>query len=139
MSQEDKKEMQKGIEELLKQEREKRNWTYTDILIRLKDKTVTEKDIKKWEVGLEYPDLDMIYNLSEIYEVSSADLIQAKNNSFEKGLNSVNMIFVKWICYLLNISIKAGIVLLIIFYIVLGIGSLMFFVSVLGMIDKDLI
>ena len=37
------------IEELLKEEREKRNWTYLELLEKLEIESLTEKDIKKWE------------------------------------------------------------------------------------------
>ena len=45
--------------------------------------------------------------------------VQAKNNSYVKGLGSVNMFLTKWICYLLNVSIKVGMVLLVLFYVIM--------------------
>ena len=132
-----KEEIGEGIEELLTRLRKENGWTYADILMKLPDKTLKEKDIKKWEIGLKYPDLDMIYELSALYQVSSAEFIQAKSNSFEKGLTSVHMTITKWICYFLNISIHAGIVLLIIFYVFMSIFSLWFFVTMLSTVDKS--
>ena len=132
-----KEEIGEGIEELLTRLRKEKGWTYSDILMKLPDKTLTEKDIKKWEIGLKYPDLDMIYELSALYQVSAAEFIQTKSNSFEKGLTSVHMIITKWICYFLNISIHAGIVLLIIFYVFMSIFSLWFFVTMLSTVDKS--
>ena len=132
-----KEEIGEGIEELLTRLRKENGWTYADILMKLPDKTLKEKDIKKWEIGLKYPDLDIIYELSALYQVSSAEFIQAKSNSFEKGLTSVHMTITKWICYFLNISIHAGIVLLIIFYVFMSIFSLWFFVTMLSTVDKS--
>lgn len=132
-----KREIGEGIEELLTRLRKEKGWTYSDILMRLPDKTLTEKDVKKWEIGLKYPDLNMIYELSALYQVSAADFIQAKNNSFEKGLASVNMTIAKWICYFLNISIYAAIVLTVIFYVFMFAFSLWFFVTMLSTVDKS--
>ena len=132
-----KREIGEGIEELLTRLRKENGWTYADILMKLPDKTLKEKDIKKWEIGLKYPDLDMIYELSALYQVSSAEFIQAKSNSFEKGLTSVHMTITKWICYFLNISIHAAIVLLIIFYVFMLMFSLWFFVTMLSTVDKS--
>ena len=132
-----KEEIGEGIEELLTRLRKENGWTYADILMKLPDKTLTEKDIKKWEIGLKYPDLDMIYELSALYQVSAAEFIQAKSNSFEKGLASVHITIAKWICYFLNVSIHAGIVLMVIFYVFMFIFSLWFFVTMLSTVDKS--
>ena len=69
------------IEELLRLLRLNKNWTYWQLVEKLEDDRLTEKDVKKWEYGLKYPDLDMIYKLSELYQIPSEELIQAKNNS----------------------------------------------------------
>ena len=102
----------------------------------MKNKQINEKTVKKWEYGLEYPDLDMIYELSELYKIPSEDIIRAKSNSFEKGMNSININAIKWICYFLNISFYAGIVLMIIFYVVALVLAFMFFMTMAGMVKK---
>ena len=114
----EKKEVGEGIEELLIRLRNEKGWSRIELMSHLSNKTIAEKDIKKWEYGLEYPDLDMIYELSAIYQIPSEQFVQAKNNSYVKGLGSVNMFLTKWICYLLNVSIKVGIVLLVLFYVI---------------------
>lgn len=111
------KKREKGIEEILSELREKKGWTRWELVERLENDKITEKDIKKWEVGLKYPDLDIIYKLSEIYEVSSTELIQAKNNSYQYGVSTIDIIIVKWICYILNVSLYTGTVIVILFYI----------------------
>lgn len=115
----DKKEVGEGIEELLIRLRNEKGWSRIELLSHLSSKTIKEKDIRKWELGLEYPDLDMIYELSEIYQVPSEKFVEAKNNSYVKGLGSINMFLTKWICYLLNVSIKVGMVLLVLFYVIM--------------------
>ena len=105
-----------GIEELLTRLRQEHNWSYVEVISKLSDKTITEKDIKKWEVGLKYPDLDMIYELSELYQIPSADLIKAKEYSYtKKGIFTTRLI--KWICYFLNVSMYTALVLEILIYI----------------------
>ena len=98
------------IEELLKDLRQEKRWSYLQLMEELQRNgvTVNDKEIKKWEYGLEYPSLDVIYKLSGIYKISSQKLIEAKNNSFQKGLNSIHMTFIKWFSYFTGISIKVG-------------------------------
>ena len=114
-----KKEVGEGIEELLIRLRNEKGWSRIELLSHLSSNTIKEKDIRKWELGLEYPDLDMIYELSAVYQVPSEKFIEAKNNSYVKGLGSINMFLTKWICYLLNVSIKVGMVLLVLFYVIM--------------------
>lgn len=124
------------IEELLRLLRLNKNWTYWQLVEKLNDDKLTEKDVKKWEYGLKYPDLDMVYKLSELYEIPSAELIQAKNNSYEKGMGSINIYTIKWICYILNISLGAGAVMVTIFYVIALVGALMFFLDMASKVKK---
>ena len=130
------KERGEVLDELLTRLRKEKNWTYADILTHLRDKSLKEKDIKKWEIGLKYPELEMIYQLSEIYEVSSQEFVTAKNNSYERGMASLNVTTIKWICYFLNVSWRVGMVLLVLLYVILLGGSLMFFVTMASMVKK---
>lgn len=125
------------IEELLRLLRLNKNWTYLQVLEKINDDKLTEKDIKKWEYGLKYPDLDTIYKLSELYQISSEELIQAKNNSYEQGMGSININTIKWICYFLNISLSAGAVLTVIFYVAALIGALLFFLDMASRVKRQ--
>lgn len=90
---------------------------------------VDEKKVRKWEIGLEYPEINEIYKLSEMYFVASENFIMAKNNSYQEGLASVHATLIKWVCYFTGISLKIGYIG---FYIIITlalIGALMFFVS----------
>lgn len=123
-------ENEKGIEELLIELRKKEGLSRIELLEKLNDSNLTEKDIKKWEIGLSYPDLDTIYKLSEIYKVSSTEFVKAKNNSYEKGLAGINKKIIRWFVYTLNVSFYVGVVLTIILYVLAFILALWFFVSV---------
>lgn len=96
------------IEEMLKDLREEKGWSYLELMEELRKVGVIldDKTIKKWEYGLVYPDSDIIYKLAEIYKISSQKFIEAKNNSYQKGLNSVHMTFIKWFSYFTGISMK---------------------------------
>lgn len=124
-------EEEKTIEELLTELREKKQWNYMNIVEELNKVgiNVDEKKVKKWEYGLEYPDLDTIYKLSEIYFIASEIFVNAKSNSYKKGLESVHVRFIKWFCFLTGISLKIGYIG---FYVIIGlalIGSFMFFLE----------
>ena len=124
-------EDEKTIEELLRQLRQEKNWSYLNVIEELNKLGIVtnEKLIRKWEVGLEYPDLDTIYKLSEIYMVPSEDFIKAKGKSFEKGYNSIHMTFIKWFCYFTGVSIKIGYIVTYAFLYAALVGSFMFFIS----------
>ena len=134
MEKEEKKETEKEertIEELLKQLREEKGWTYIHVVEELnKIKYITnDKQVKKWEIGIEYPSLEAIYKLSELYLIPSETFIMAKNNSFQKGLETIHMRAIKWICYFTGVSLKMAYVGVNIFIGLALIGALMFFVS----------
>lgn len=112
---------ERTLEQLLKDLREEKQWTYMHIVEELNKigLTVDEKKVKKWEIGLEYPDINEIYKLSELYFVPSDNFVMAKSNSYKQGLESVHATLIKWVCYLTGISLKVGYVF---FYIVIVVG-----------------
>ena len=109
------------IEEFLKRLRESKGWTYNDVAYNLNDTNILAEDIKKMESGLEYPDWDVMYKLSELYKVPVEECVKAKEYSYEKLKNSFSVTAIKWINYLFGISFKVSMVLLVIFYIVASI------------------
>lgn len=123
-------EHKKGIEELLVELRNKKGLSRIELLEKLEDSNLTEKDIKKWEIGLSYPDLDTIYKLSEIYRIPSTEFVKAKNNSYENGLAGINKKIIRWFVYTLNVSFYIGVVFTTILYVVTFILALCFFVTV---------
>ncbi len=126
----------KGIEELLVELRTKKGFSRVELLEKLDNSNLTEKDIKKWEIGLKYPDLDTIYKLSEIYRVPSTEFVIAKNNSYEKGLAGINKKIIRWFVYTLNVSFYIGVVLTILLYVLTFIFALWFFVTMASQVKK---
>lgn len=119
------------LEQLLKDLREEKNWTYLHIVEELQKigLTVDEKKVKKWEIGLEYPEINEIYKLSELYFVPSDNFVMAKTNSYQEGLASVHATLIKWVCYFTGLSLKIGYIAFYIFIAIALIGALMFFIE----------
>lgn len=119
------------LEQLLKDLREEKNWTYLHIVEELQKLglTVDEKKVKKWEIGLEYPEINEIYKLSELYFVPSDNFVMAKTNSYQEGLASVHATLIKWVCYFTGISLKIGYIGFYVFLTIALIGAVMFFVE----------
>ena len=117
---------ERTLEEVLLELRESKNYTYLDITEKLNQKGTI---IKKWELGLIYPSTDELYLLSEIYMFPVVDLIQAKNNSYKKGKDSIHYRLIKWFCYFTGASIKIGIIAMYVILFLAFIFALMFFVD----------
>ena len=118
------------IEFILKSAREKNHWDYFDVAKKINDTNINEKTVKKWEYGLLYPDLNTIYKLSEIYNIPSEELVQARNNSMNKGLGIIHFRFIDWFCYITNISIITSIIFnFVLVYIIAPIFAFWYFVS----------
>lgn len=119
------------LEQLLKEKREEKEWTYMNIVHELHKigLTTDEKTVKKWEIGLKYPEIDEIYKLSELYMIPSANIIVAKSNSYKEGLDSIHATLIKWFCYITGVSLKVAYIGMHIILALMLIGALMFFVS----------
>lgn len=64
--------------------REKKGYTIEELAEKINMPSVTIKNIKKWEHDLEFPNLDQMYKLSEIYEVPSEELMQVRTRDFRR-------------------------------------------------------
>lgn len=106
-----------NLEEMLKTLRTDKGWTTYDLVEKINRVGVSEKSIRKWELGLEYPEMDVIYQLSDLYNIPSEDLLMARQISLESGLDSIHMRFIKHLCFWLGISIKVAFALEVLFYI----------------------
>lgn len=99
------------IEVILKTARNRKKWDYYDVAKRIDDTNINEKTVKKWEYGLLYPNLETIYKLSDIYDIPSEELIQARNNSLNYGYKNIRFKFIDWLCYIANFSIITSIII----------------------------
>lgn len=106
--------------------REKRGYTIEELAQKINMPGVTIKSIKKWEHDLEFPDLDKMYKLSEVYELPIEILMQVKTQTLQEGIKGIHYTLIRFIGYLFGISIYGAIIFSYIFLIVGGIGSVIF-------------
>lgn len=87
--------------------RDKQGLSRLSLVDRIIDKgqNVDEKTVILWEKDALYPDVTMTYILAEILEIHPNDLILAKQYMYEAGLNAIDMIFMRAICGIIDISI----------------------------------
>lgn len=64
--------------------RQKKEYTIEELAQKINMPQVKIKTIKKWEHDLEFPDLDQIYKLSEIYEVPAEELMQVRTRNIRR-------------------------------------------------------
>lgn len=130
------------LEELFVELRLEKGWECINIVEQLQNLGITtdEKQIKKWEIGLEYPDTDTLYKFSEMYMIPIQTLVMARTNSYNKGMASIHTMAIKWFCFLTGISMKVAYIGI---YIIMGltlIGAFMFFLdkanSIVGINSK---
>lgn len=91
--------------------REKKGYTIEELAEKINMPNVRIKTIKKWEHDLEFPNLDQIYKLSEIYEVASEELMQVKTETLQEGLKGVHKTLIRFIGYILGISIYGTVII----------------------------
>lgn len=66
---------------------------------------VQEINIKKWERDLEFPDLNAIYKLSEIYMIPSTEIIDKKQKTLQAGVDGIHIYIIRILSLLMGISI----------------------------------
>ncbi len=112
--------------------REKKGYTIEELVEKINMPNVTIKTIKKWEHDLEFPNLDVMYKVSEIYEVPSEVLMQIRTQTLEEGLKGVHRTLIRFIGYILGISIYGAVIFSYAFLFVAGIGSVLFIAKVMN-------
>lgn len=100
-------------------------YTIEELAMKINMRTVTIKTIKKWEHDLEFPTLEQIYKLSEIYEVASAEFMQVKTATLQEGMKGVHTEILRIIGYIMGISIYGMVIFSYVFLVVAGIWSVL--------------
>lgn len=67
--------------ERLKQEREKRNWSQNDLAEKIH---VSRQSVSKWETGKNYPSIEVIIQLSDLFGISIDELLRSDDELKEK-------------------------------------------------------
>jgi transcriptional regulator with XRE-family HTH domain len=109
--------------------RSKKEYTVEELAQKMDMENVTIKSIKKWEHDLEFPTLEQIYKLSEIYEVPSEEIMQVRTRTLEEGLKGVHKEIIRFIGYILGFSIYGTIIISYIIIAVAFVYSIWFFVA----------
>lgn len=91
--------------EWLYQLRKEKGLTEDQLVDKINMVNVQEINVKKWERDLEFPDLDVIYKLSEIYMISSAEIIDKKQKTLQAGVDSIHMYIIRILSLFMGISI----------------------------------
>lgn len=61
----------------IKEEREKRNWTQSDLADKL---NVSRQSVSKWELESAYPDIERLIQISDLFNVTLDSLIKEDND-----------------------------------------------------------
>ncbi|MBL4952265.1 helix-turn-helix transcriptional regulator [Neobacillus sp. OS1-32] len=80
--------------ERLKIEREKRGWSQTDLAEKIH---VSRQSVSKWETGKNYPSIEVIIDLSDIFGVTIDELLRSDEELKEKVIrDSKQLMYPKW-------------------------------------------
>ena len=112
--------------------RQKKGYSIEELAEMFNNENITVKKIRKWEHDLEFPNIDEIYKLSEIYEVPSEELLQVKTQTLQEGTKMLHKNIIRIIGYILGLSMYGSVVFSYIFLWVAGIGSILFFAAAIG-------
>ncbi|RWR08112.1 helix-turn-helix domain-containing protein [Siminovitchia fortis] len=78
----------------LKKEREKRGWSQTDLAEKIH---VSRQSVSKWETGKNYPSIEVIINLSDLFGITIDELLRSDKELKEKVIqDSKQLAYPKW-------------------------------------------
>ena len=89
----------------LYQLRVEKGFTEYDLVEKINMRNVQVINIKKWERDLEFPDIDAIYKLSEIYQIMAAEIIDKKQKTLQAGVDGIHIYIIRMLSLLMGISI----------------------------------
>ena len=80
--------------ERLKQEREKRNWSQSDLSEKIH---VSRQSVSKWETGKNYPSIEIIIHLSDLFGITIDELLRSDEELTQKVIeDSKQLAYPKW-------------------------------------------
>ncbi len=91
--------------------RYKKGWTIEEFAEKANIESITIKKVRKWEHDLEFPELEEMYKISEIYEIPAEILMQVRTNTLQEGIKAVPKTLIRIISYILGFSIYGMIIL----------------------------
>jgi len=107
--------------ERLKREREKRNWSQAYLAEKI---YVSRQSVSKWENGKNYPSIEVIINLSDLFEITIDELLRSDEELTEKVIrDSKQLAYPKWKAFFDSVFLL-GVFLLVAKLMMLGINYL---------------
>lgn len=80
--------------ERLKEEREKRNWSQSDLAEKIH---VSRQSVSKWETGKNYPSIEIIIHLSDLFGITIDELLRSDEELTQKVIeDSKQLAYPKW-------------------------------------------
>lgn len=80
--------------ERLKMEREKRNWSQEQLAEKI---YVSRQSVSKWETGKNYPSIEIIIKLSDVFGITIDELLRSDEELQEKVIrDSKQLAYPKW-------------------------------------------
>ncbi|MES5867971.1 helix-turn-helix domain-containing protein [Bacillus cereus group sp. RP32] len=80
--------------ERLKEEREKRNWSQNDLAEKIH---VSRQSVSKWETGKNYPSIEIIIHLSDLFGITIDELLRSDEDLTQKVIeDSKQLAYPKW-------------------------------------------
>ena len=112
-------DMKVNFGERLKKEREKRGWSQTFLAEKIH---VSRQSVSKWETGKNYPSIEVIIDLSDLFEITIDELLRSDEALTEKVIqDSKELAYAKWKDFF-DAVFLLGLLLLIIKFVVYGIN-----------------
>ena len=80
--------------ERLKREREKKGWSQTELAEKIH---VSRQSVSKWETGKNYPSIEVIIHLSDLFGITIDELLRSDEELKEKVIqDSKQLAYPKW-------------------------------------------
>ena len=105
-------------------------YTIEELVQKMNMVTVKIKNVRKWEHDLEFPNLEQMYKISEIYEIPIEELMQVRTNTLEEGLKGIHKTIIRFLGYILGISIYGTVIMSYVFILVAGIWAMLLWAEI---------
>jgi transcriptional regulator with XRE-family HTH domain len=108
--------------ERLKTERAKRGWSQTELAEKLH---VSRQSVSKWETGKNYPSIEVIIELSDLFGITIDELLRSDKELKEKVIqDSKKLAYPKWKVFFDSIFLL-GVFLFVVKLVILGLNYFM--------------
>ncbi|WP_066399893.1 helix-turn-helix domain-containing protein [Cytobacillus eiseniae] len=105
--------------ERLKNEREKRGWSQTELAEKIH---VSRQSVSKWETGKNYPSIEVIIGLSDLFGITIDEMLRSDGELKEKVIrDSKQLAHPKWKAFF-DSMIMVGAILLVAKLIIIGLN-----------------